>query len=509
MITRKNKIKLSIWDLLICISAGIHAFVNLYNIAGPIADWHAFRQTQTAISIRSYIQNGWSLFYETPIVGKPWMIPMEFPLYQSIVYAVHQVFSGSLEVEARAISLFFFYASLFLIYRLLRIVFSMPERIAKLGIVGILASSYYLFWADAILIENLGLFLAISASLCAYFFLSEQKGALWGILLLFLSTALILSKVTTYVGVFAPFFAIIFFQNSDWKNVLCRSNRRLVFMAIGMLAINYVAIRLWVDACDVIKNENPLARSWTSASLETWNFGTLKQRLSFDIWVHYFKGLGHYNPIFWIASAVMCCWNAWSNKGVWKVNCLLLLVMLSGPLVFFNLYKVHTYYDIPNNWALIILFTYNAIMLCESFRLYRRIRIVLSVLIVSAFVYFGGYRRFVYTGYDAKFIARHENKYEPLESFSESLGPGVVISFANKLSSAYPYHMNRHFIIIPKNASPELMADILTRNSQETLIAVLYDPLDEPVFISMDSLAHDLGLEGFLSLGFDGLSVRY
>ena len=42
-----------------------------------------FRQAQTAISTY-YIQqeNNFSLAYPTPVLGKPWSIPMEFPFYQ-------------------------------------------------------------------------------------------------------------------------------------------------------------------------------------------------------------------------------------------------------------------------------------------------------------------------------------------------------------------------------------------------------------------------------------------
>ena len=48
-----------------------------------------FRQTQTAVSA-FFIQreHNFSLAYPTPVLGKPWSIPLEFPLYQWTVVVV-------------------------------------------------------------------------------------------------------------------------------------------------------------------------------------------------------------------------------------------------------------------------------------------------------------------------------------------------------------------------------------------------------------------------------------
>ena len=165
-----------------CFAFLVHAFSCLVNANGPIADWHSYRQSQTALTIRSYVENGWSLFYETPIVGQPWMIPMEFPLYQSIVYAVHCCFRGNLELECRVVSLLFFYASFVVGSRLLPVFLKGIERWLLYFIgAAVLASSYYLYWADAILIESTGLFLSLLSacySTC-FFFTREALNMVW------------------------------------------------------------------------------------------------------------------------------------------------------------------------------------------------------------------------------------------------------------------------------------------------------------------------------------------
>src|SRR5215211_4978027 len=60
-----------------------HFYLATINWTEGCMPGHEFRQTQTAI-ISYYIdqQNNFSVHYETPIMGKPWEIPLEFPLYE-------------------------------------------------------------------------------------------------------------------------------------------------------------------------------------------------------------------------------------------------------------------------------------------------------------------------------------------------------------------------------------------------------------------------------------------
>ena len=45
---------------------------------------HGFRQTQTAESVYWMVHGTGSLYnYETPILGPPWQVPMEFPTHQA------------------------------------------------------------------------------------------------------------------------------------------------------------------------------------------------------------------------------------------------------------------------------------------------------------------------------------------------------------------------------------------------------------------------------------------
>jgi hypothetical protein len=61
------------------------AFIALRYAHQLPLDLYSFRQTQTAITTYWLGINGFSLNYETPVVGPPWSIPFEFPLYQYMV----------------------------------------------------------------------------------------------------------------------------------------------------------------------------------------------------------------------------------------------------------------------------------------------------------------------------------------------------------------------------------------------------------------------------------------
>ncbi len=75
----------------------VSLLMRVINLDIPIGnDLHAFRQTQTAMTVQNYFQEGWSLFhYKTPVFGEPWQVLMECPIYQTAVYAVMRVLNLS------------------------------------------------------------------------------------------------------------------------------------------------------------------------------------------------------------------------------------------------------------------------------------------------------------------------------------------------------------------------------------------------------------------------------
>src|SRR5688572_3944966 len=96
-----------------------------------------FRQAQTALSAL-FIQRDrdFSLAYPTPVLGKPWSVPMEFPLYQWTVVLLSDATDMSLTSAGRTVSAVCFYLSLPAFYLLLaRLGLNGTQRLLGLGFI--------------------------------------------------------------------------------------------------------------------------------------------------------------------------------------------------------------------------------------------------------------------------------------------------------------------------------------------------------------------------------------
>ena len=98
-----------------------HAWWVTRNWTAGFMSGHEFRQAQTAITTYYIDQhNNFSLLYETPILGKPWVsILMEVPFYEWTVVGVSRWAHVPHYVAARTVSLACFYLTLPAIYLLL------------------------------------------------------------------------------------------------------------------------------------------------------------------------------------------------------------------------------------------------------------------------------------------------------------------------------------------------------------------------------------------------------
>ena len=106
--------------LLILMGAILRAFYVLtLGLGHPLLDMHAFRQTQTALSVYWFTHGGPWLRYETPVLGAPWSIPFEFPLFQWLVSLVVEV-GVPIDAAGRIVAFSFYLATLWPLHVLIR-----------------------------------------------------------------------------------------------------------------------------------------------------------------------------------------------------------------------------------------------------------------------------------------------------------------------------------------------------------------------------------------------------
>lgn len=174
LFTRIYTIK-NIEYILLSLMILIGFFVRLYKIGNPIADWHSFRQADTASVARLYLENGINLlypkYYDLSSTQSRMLNPegyrfVEFPLYN----AIHALLAGSFgflsfEVWGRLVSIIFAMLSGILVF-LLGVKF-----IGKWG--GVVSAFFFIFlpfniyFTRVILPEPTAIFFGL---LAVYFF---------------------------------------------------------------------------------------------------------------------------------------------------------------------------------------------------------------------------------------------------------------------------------------------------------------------------------------------------
>ena len=150
------------WIWLLITAAVVFAGVFWFGrLDQPLIDRHEFRQTQTTLSAL-FMQPGLEglLNYQTPVVGAPWSIPFEFPLFQWITHQLAHLSGLNLSSSGRLISVLFGLGCLWPATRLMRR-FDLSFTATGLFIALYCTSSIYLFWNRAFLMESTALFFTL------------------------------------------------------------------------------------------------------------------------------------------------------------------------------------------------------------------------------------------------------------------------------------------------------------------------------------------------------------
>jgi hypothetical protein len=148
--------------ILVLFLVGVVASATVATIgwSHAISDAYGWRQTQTALSAYFMLHGGPWLVYETPLLGPPWRIPHEIPLYQALVVSLASATGLKLEAAGRAVALVSFYAALGSGYLLLaELGISARRRLLMLAFW--LMSPLY-FWSRTFMIESTALFLCLT-----------------------------------------------------------------------------------------------------------------------------------------------------------------------------------------------------------------------------------------------------------------------------------------------------------------------------------------------------------
>lgn len=328
----------------------------------PLVDQHSFRQCQTALSAACF---NWEnpikafLNYETPVFGEPWQVPMEFPIYQSIVSAFAHILNKTslnipLSTIGRNISALFFFITFIPLYSISRSL-DLGRRFFYISATLWLCSPLYLYWSRAFLIESTAVFFGF-AFLAALLFAIEKKcWSWWGVALIF-SIACALVKVTSYPAFgLAGLGVVLLKKTNSMRDVSLQKLLKPIGLLIGIGILTVVLTAAWTSHADQIKNQNIISDEITSTSLASWNYGTLQQKLCGSIWkeVVWNRTIPNVLGSYWVVGFIFACALMLRNKGIVIFVALILLFILPIAL-FTNLHFIHNYYQYANSFWLLL-----------------------------------------------------------------------------------------------------------------------------------------------------------
>jgi hypothetical protein len=233
-----------------------------------ISDAYGWRQAETAI--RAYfIQQGGAWFsYETPVLGPPWPLPHEFPVYQLLTAAVTNATGLQLEQAGRAVSLALFYGTLGVTYLLLaELAIARTHRLLVLAFW--LVSPLYLFWSRTFMIESTALFLSVTFLTFTIRLVARGRPMDAAVALIAGGLAFAVKPPTlmTFVALAGVF----------WLVQLRRGGYRVtvtMVVAAAVIVLPIPAGRMWHEHADALKMLNPFGWGWTSDAMwRDWVLG--------------------------------------------------------------------------------------------------------------------------------------------------------------------------------------------------------------------------------------------
>lgn len=336
----------------------VYSYFSFSGWNGSLLEQHAFRQTQTAISVNYMLKGGDLLKYETPVLGPPWSIPMEFPTYQYLVYVFVKLTGYKLDQAGRFVSMIMFCSALYPFYILSKQLF-VSRQSALIAFVILCISPQYIYWSRTFMIEST----ALATSVWYTYFIKRccdddycfDSKYLTIIGMLILGVIASITKVTTFFVYYVVCIVLLICNviNNDISDFKNQYKRYIAVIILGFI-VPLASIIIWTRYSDEIKSLNAFGEKLTSSYLRIQNFGTLDEKMSVTRWAKALNRsitdiIGDVKLMFLLPVFMLFC----RKRTV--ITALILLILFFVPItVFTHLYFAHNYYFYANGILLIL-----------------------------------------------------------------------------------------------------------------------------------------------------------
>ncbi len=406
--------------------------VRLYKITSPIADWHSWRQADTASVTRNFVKYGVDMLYPryddfSDVSGKGLFNPngyrfVEFPIFNLIHYSLFIIspFNNlSLESIGRLTSVLAAMTSSVFIFLLLKR--KVSQTAGFLGMIFFLFLPYNIFFTRVILPENLMVTLTLGA------------------LLLFDLNLLTLGAVVGALAILVKPVALFFFLP-----LVIKHWRRIIVMLLP-----FVAWRIW-------EARFPMG---IPANLWLLNGNGIRFKGAFFQWI-FGERIGHLILGSWgvypLIEGLLTMGGYWVW---WVVGALLYLFTFATGNVH------HDYYQIPIIPIISILL---ALGVAKANTLYKKILMIICVLFMFAFSWYEVRGRYQINHYSIVDAGRAVDRLTPKDA--------VVLAPYNG-DTAFLYQTNRRgfpFVYFP-------VKDFIDNYGVTYYVSVNYDALTREV----------------------------
>ncbi len=276
---------------------GLFAVALIYSLYGVTYNWtmgfmsgHEFRQAHTAI-VAYYIdkQNNFSLLYEVPIFGKPWVsLLLEVPIYEWAVVLLSRLTGWPHIVAARTVSAACFYLTLPAIWLLLgRLGLPKPRRLLPLAL--ILSAPLYIYYSRAFLMDSMALMFS-AWWLLAFVRAMDNRCWRWLALAVVTGTAAAVIKSAVWAAWLVP--GAAYGAWLLWRDARTRAGwmagLKTTAWGLATVVVALLALRAWVAYTDPIKAAHASAWIFTSKNLTQGNWGLFDLGVLFsrELWGH-------------------------------------------------------------------------------------------------------------------------------------------------------------------------------------------------------------------------------
>jgi|SRR3989344_3534460 len=223
-------------------------WVRLYRIENPVADWHSWRQADTAAVARNFYKEGFTPF--VPRYDDMSMVSetlksnpgryrfVEFPIYNTLVYLTYLINGGVNEALARLVAVMFSLGSLIFIYLIVKRHFDTLTALAASFLYAILPFNIY--FSRVILPEPALVFFSLGMFYFTEKWIWENTRSLLVLSLFFIACAFLIKPMAIFY--LLPL-GLSIYQKEETINLFKYSKRYFILL---LAFIPLVLWRIWM-----------------------------------------------------------------------------------------------------------------------------------------------------------------------------------------------------------------------------------------------------------------------